>query len=209
MVKIVLYFIIVLIIASSLGIPMSSLIAVFSVAGIAVSLAVQGTLSNFAGGIMIMVSKPFGPGNYVEAAGVAGTIKEIGIVYTKLTTPDNKLILIPNSEISSGKIVNYSSESTRRIDNRFSASYDDSPEAVKKAILDALSSVEGILSEPAPFVNIAEYRDSSIAYAVQVWVENSNYAAVNSALLEEIKRQFDKHGIHMTYNHLNVHINKS
>jgi len=207
-VKILLYFVAVIIVADSLGIPITSLIAVLSVAGLALSLAIQGVLSNIAGGIMVLSSKPFGVGDYIEAGGVGGTVKEIGLAYTKLATADNKLIYIPNSDISASQIVNYSANDARRIEIKIGASYDDSIEDVKKALNQVIANNE-VLEEPAkPFVNVSAYQDSYIEYVVRVWVENAKYWDVYFKMLEDIKASFDKNNITMTYNHLNVHMMK-
>jgi len=207
-VKILLYFVAVIIVADSLGIPITSLIAVLSVAGLALSLAIQGVLSNIAGGIMVLSSKPFGVGDYIEAGGVGGTVKEIGLAYTKLATADNKLIYIPNSDISASQIVNYSANDARRIEIKIGASYDDSIEDVKKALNEVIANND-VLEEPAkPFVNVSAYQDSYIEYVVRVWVENAKYWDVHFKMLEDIKASFDKNKITMTYNHLNVHMMK-
>lgn len=207
-VKILLYFVAVIIVADSLGIPITSLIAVLSVAGLALSLAIQGVLSNIAGGIMVLSSKPFGVGDYIEAGGVGGTVKEIGLAYTKLATADNKLIYIPNSDISASQIVNYSANDARRIEIKIGASYDDSIEDVKKALNEVIANND-VLEEPAkPFVNVSSYEDSYIEYVVRVWVENAKYWDVHFKMLEDIKASFDKNNITMTYNHLNVHMMK-
>lgn len=207
-VKILLYFVAVIIVADSLGIPITSLIAVLSVAGLALSLAIQGVLSNIAGGIMVLSSKPFGVGDYIEAGGVGGTVKEIGLAYTKLATADNKLIYIPNSDISASQIVNYSANDARRIEIKIGASYDDSIEDVKKALNEVIANND-VLQEPAkPFVNVSAYQDSYIEYVVRVWVENAKYWDVHFKMLEDIKASFDKNKITMTYNHLNVHMMK-
>jgi len=207
-VKILLYFVAVIIVADSLGIPITSLIAVLSVAGLALSLAIQGVLSNIAGGIMVLSSKPFGVGDYIEAGGVGGTVKEIGLAYTKLATADNKLIYVPNSDISASQIVNYSANDARRIEIKIGASYDDSIEDVKKALNEVIANND-VLEEPAkPFVNVSAYQDSYIEYVVRVWVENAKYWDVHFKMLEDIKASFDKNKITMTYNHLNVHMMK-
>lgn len=203
---VLLYILTGLIVADSLGIPISSLIAVFSVLGLAVSLAVQNTLSNLAGGLMILVSKPFVADHYVEAGGVGGTVKEIGLIYTKVATPDNKVIYIPNSDISSARIINYSAEENRRIDVAYTASYDAPLENVKKAVFEAVAAIPEILPDPEPVVVVTNYGDSAIEYTVRVWVKNADYWPVKFALNEAVKAAFDKEGVEMTYPHLNVHL---
>ncbi len=205
-VKLLLYFVALLIVADSLGIPVTSLIAMLSVIGLAVSLAVQGALTNLAGGVLLLTTKPFAVGDYVEAGGVGGTVGEIGLFYTQLITPDNKVIYTPNGEISSGKIQNYNANPTRRVELTVSASYDDPTSLVKKAIFSAIEADPRILKEPAPFVNILSYGDSAISYIVRVWTSSANCWDVQFSLTEAIRDAFESHGVTMTYNHLNVHL---
>lgn len=205
-VKLLLYFVALLIVADSLGIPVTSLIAMLSVVGLAVSLAVQGALTNLAGGVLLLTTKPFAVGDYVEAGGVGGTVGEIGLFYTQLITPDNKVIYTPNGEISSGKIQNYNANPTRRVELTVSASYDDPTALVKKAIFSAIEEDARILKEPAPFVSITAYGDSAISYIVRVWTSSANCWDVQFSLTEAIRDAFERHGVTMTYNHLNVHL---
>lgn len=204
--KAILIFLTVLIVAGSLGIPVTSLIAVLSVAGLAVSLAIQNTLSNVAGGIQILASHPFEVGDYIEAGSTSGTVAEIGIIYTKLRSPDNKLIQIPNREIAEEKIVNFSAESNRRVDLKFTTSYDAPAETVKGAIRRVIDAHEKILREPEPFVRVSGYGDSSIEYTVRVWCANGDYWEVYFDLMEQVKSAFDEAGVEMTYPHLNIHM---
>ncbi|MCR4616374.1 MAG: mechanosensitive ion channel family protein [Clostridiales bacterium] len=206
--KILLYALAIIISADSLGIPITSLVAVFSVAGLAVSLAVQGTLSNLASGITILISKPFKVNDYIEVADVSGFVNEIGLIYTKLLTIDNKVVFLPNSEISATKIVNYTSQTSRRIDMTVTASYNCGIDDVKAAIREAISDVPEFLSNPEPFVNVWSYGESSIEYMIRAWVKTADYWPAYFALLENIKHSFDRNGIEMTYNHLNVHFDK-
>lgn len=202
------WIIILLIVCDTLGINVSSLLALFSVVGLAFSLALQDSLSNLASGIMLLAGHPFKIGDYVEAGGQEGTVQSIGVIYTQLTTPDNKRIHVPNSAISSGKIVNYTSEPNRRVDITVSASYDDSTEKVKAAIRDAIAANDKILRDPAPAILLTDYGDSAITYTVRVWVKSADYWPVNGALRERIRDSFDRHGVTMTYNHLNIHMMK-
>ncbi len=208
-IKVLLMFILLLIIMGSLDIEVTSLVAVLSVAGLAVSLSIQNTLSNVASGLQLMSIKPFNTGDYVETAGVSGTIIEIGVFYTKMTTVDNKLVQIPNSEIASSKIINYSAEPNRRVDLLISASYEAPIQKVRAAVMSVIENHEKTLSDPAPQVRVNRYGDSAIEYVVRVWCENADYLAVYFDLLEEIKDAFDREGIEMTYNHLNVHIKEN
>lgn len=205
-IKVVLILISVLIVAGALGIPTASLLAVLSVVGLAVSLAVQNLLSNVAGGLQILSAKPYHVGEYIEAGGVSGTVIEIGVVYTKMKTVDNKLIFIPNSEISSEKIINYTSQENRRVDLSIAVSYDAPVELVKKTIEKMIAEHPKTLFTPEPLVRVNAYQDSSIEYVARVWCANDDYWDVRFDLLEQIKADFDAVGIKMTYNHLNVHI---
>ncbi|MCJ7855837.1 mechanosensitive ion channel [Lachnospiraceae bacterium NSJ-143] len=207
-IKVLLYFLAVIIVAQSFGINATSLIALFSVAGLAVSLAIQGSLSNIASGIVMLLTKPFLAGDYIEAGGIGGTVKEIGFIHTKIITVDNKVIYIPNSEISSGKITNYSAEALRRVDLNFEASYESETETVKRAILNAVNDCGIFLNEPEVFVSVSQYKDSSIQYVVRAWIKNSDYWTGYYMLIENVKKEFDANDIVMTYNHLNVHMIK-
>ncbi|MPM79946.1 Small-conductance mechanosensitive channel [bioreactor metagenome] len=206
MIRIVLWFLTILIVAGSLGIDATSLIAILSVAGLAVSLAIQGTLSNLAGGIMLLTSKPFKVGEFIEAGGVSGTVMDIGLVYTRISTADNKIIFVPNSDISGAKIINYSTEGRRRVDLPVSASYDAPVDKVKQSILKVIGAHPKTLYTPEPQVRVNAYGDSSIEYTVRVWCDTKDYWEVYYDLLEQIKKAVDQDGIEMTYNHLNVHI---
>ncbi|MCI2106397.1 MAG: mechanosensitive ion channel family protein [Intestinimonas sp.] len=206
--RILLWFITILIVASSLGIDATSLIAVLSVVGLAVSLAVQNILANLAGGIMVLISKPFKVGDFVEAGGISGTVADVGMVYTKIRTIDNKIIFVPNGQISGEKISNYTDQERRRVDLIFSASYDAPVEQVKAAILETVRKHPMVLHEPEPFVRVSAYQDSAIDYALRAWCATGDYWDVYYDMLEQVKASFDQHGIEMTYNHLNVHMMK-
>lgn len=205
-IKVVLLFLTVLIVAASLGIDVTSLIAVLSVFGLAVSLAVQNSLSNVAGGIQILGSKPFVVGDFVEAGGVSGTVVEIGIFYTKLNTGDNKLIQVPNSQISAEKIINYTAEEQRRVDLKFTTSYDAPVETVKQAVQGVIGAHPLVMFTPEPFVRVSAYGDSSIEYTVRAWCATGDYWTVYFDLMEQVKAAFDQAGVEMTYPHLNVHM---
>lgn len=205
-VKIVLWVIAVLIAAQSLGIPITSLVAALSVAGVALSLALQGLLSNLFSGITILMTRPIAVSDFVELGGQCGTVKEIGLFYTKIATVDNKIIFVPNGDITSGKIINYSAEELRRVDLTVSASYDCATNDVREAILDAAAMDEKILADPAPFAAISSYGSSCIEYTVRVWCASADYWDVYFALTENIRECFVKHGVEMSYDHMNVHI---
>jgi len=207
-VKFVLNFIIFMIVASALGIQVTSLVALLSIAGLAISLSVQGLLSNILSGLMLLSIKPFKVGDYVEAGGIGGTVKEIGFVYTKMLTIENSMIYIPNSDVSSGKIQNYSSEEKRRFNLRFTASYDSAPEKVRKVLLEYIASHPLIDKDPAPFVAVSDYKESSIEYVVRAWTDNSVFWDVNWDIYNGLDDVFKKNGLVMTYPHLNLHIKK-
>jgi small conductance mechanosensitive channel len=209
MLGVLLWVVIIMIVAEHMGISMTSLLAVLSVAGLAVSLAVQGVLSNLAGGFTVLSTKPFVVGDYVEAGGVSGTVKEVGLVHTKLSTVDNKVISVPNSQISSEKIINYSAMPTRRVDLVFSASYDAPIEKVEQVLMDVVTNHEKVLNEPAaPFVRVSKYGSSAIDYTVRVWCASADYWTVYFDVLKAVDGAFKANNIEMTYDHLNVHICK-
>ena len=204
--RVFLWIITICLVLGYIGIPMTSLIAVLSVLGLAITLAVQGSLSNLAGGIQVLVSKPFKADDYIEVGSVGGTVAEVGLVYTKLRTIDNKIISIPNGQISGEKIVNYSTEEKRRVDLTFNTSYDDAPERVTACIRDVIGAHPKAFFTPEPFVRVSAYQASSVEYTVRVWCATEDYWALYFDLLEQVKAAFDRAGIEMTYNHLNVHI---
>lgn len=204
--RIFLWFLLALMLADTLGVEVTSIIAMLSVVGLAVSLALQNTLGNLAGGLVLLVAKPFVVGDYVEADSVNGTIAAIDLAYTTFVTPDNKKIFVPNSQLSATKIINYNTLGRRRMDMKFTASYDAPTAQVRAAIEEVLAAVPGILDDPAPVVYVSEYQASSIEYLARLWTESGDYWDVYYALLEGVRESFDRHGVEMTYDHLNVHI---
>ncbi len=205
--KTVLYVLLGLIVASAVGIDVTGIVALASVATLAISLSLQNMLANVIGGFTLLYTHPFGASDYVEIAGQAGTVKEVGIAYTKLVTPDNRLVSIPNSAVVSAQIVNFSVTGTRRVDIAVSASYNDAPQKVIDALLEAAKH-EKVLADPAPFAALTSYGDSAISYTLRVWTKTEDYWEVNFAVLTKIKEIFDRQGIEMTYPHLNVHLDK-
>lgn len=203
--RIVMWVLISVITASALGIDTTSMVALLSVASLAISLSVQGALSNVAGGITLLSTHPFKVGDFVEMGGVSGTVREIGMTYTTLTTADQKEIFVPNSEVSSTKITNYTMVGTRRVDLNFTASYDDAVETVKAALRKA-ADLPQVLEDPVPFVAVSSYGDSAIEYVVRVWTSSDDYWDVYYQIIENVKVCFDEAGITMTYPHLNVHV---
>lgn len=205
-VKIILWILTGIIVAGALGIPTTSLVALISIAGLALSLSVQNILSNLFSGLTLLVSKPFKSGDYVEVGGRNGIIKSVGLFYTQLNTLDNVSINIPNSDVTGTTVINYSREPLRRVDRVFSAAYESSTENVKAAVFEAISRDEKILRDPAPFVRLSEYKDSCIEYTVRVWCKCADYWDVFFNLNENVRDCFAEKGVEMTYNHMNVHI---
>ena len=204
--KAAMLFIAVILTLGCLGIQVTSLVAVLSVAGLAFSLALQNFLSNVAGGMQLLASQPFKVGDYVEAGGCSGTVHEIGMFYTKFISPDNKLIQLPNSTIVSANIINYSSQDTRRVELKLTASYDAPPELVRDVLTRLVGEHSLTLVTPEPMIRINGYGDNAIEYIVRAWCANEDYWTVYYDLLEGVKPAFDRAGIEMTYPHVNVHM---
>lgn len=204
--RVVLWLMTLCIVLDYMGVPMTSLVALLGVLGLAVSLAIQGTLSNLAGGIQVLVSKPFKAGDYVEAGGVSGTVREVGLAYTKLATVDNKVISVPNGQISGEKIINYSTAEKRRVDLVFGVSYDSDSQQVLTCIKSVVGAHPKALFTPEPFVRISGLKDSCIEYTLRVWCATEDYWDLYFDLLEQVKASFDQHGIEIPYNQLDVRI---
>lgn len=191
-----------------LGFELSVFSAAIASAGVTIGLALQGGLSNIAGGVMVVAFKPFELGDFVESEGVNGTVTDIGIFYTTLTTPDNKKVVVPNGKISNAVVTNYSANDTRRIDFDFSISYNADIDSAKKILMACAKAEERIFSDPEPRVMIISHGDSAIGIRLRVWVKNSEYWDVNFAILEQVKKMFDQFGIEIPYQQLDVHIAK-
>ena len=204
--KIAMEFLTILIVAGSLGFDVTALLAVFSLLGLALSLSVQNSLTNLMSGIVILFTKPFVVGEYVETGDVIGTVREIGLFYTQLTTLDNKVIFIPNSELSSSKIINYTREPNRRVDLVFGAGYDYPTEKVLAALRKMLQTLPGALQDPAPTAHVENYAASNIEYKVRVWCRHEDYWQVFYAVKEAVPGAFAEAGIEMSYEHVNVHM---
>lgn len=204
--KTLLLFIVIILIMGHLNIPVTSLVAVLSVAGLAFSLALQNFLSNIAGGLQLLATKPFKPGDYVEAGGCAGVVVETGLAYTTLTTPDNKLVQLPNSAIVAASITNHTCQPTRRIDVKVSASYDAPTQKVLAVLNQLVKDSPLLLSDPEPMIHVNSYGDNAIEYVILVWCAGTDYWAAYFALLDSIKPAFDAAEVEMTYPHLNVHM---
>jgi small conductance mechanosensitive channel len=204
--RLVMHFIIFMVVAGALGIQVTSLVAILSVAGLAISLSIQNLLSNVLSGLMLLSIKPFKVGDYIEVGGVGGTVKEIGFVHTKMLTIENIMIYIPNSDVSSSKITNYSTQDKRRFNLKINVSYDCPPEKVRKVLLDYISAHPKIDRDPAPFVAVSDYKENCIEYVVRAWADNSIFWDVYWDLYNGLDDLFKKNGIAFTYPNLNVHI---
>lgn len=202
--KLVLIFLAVLLVAGTLGVDTSSLLAVLSVAGLAVSLALQNVLSNMASAVIILTTKPFQTGHFIALDGVSGTVRKVGAFCTDITTLDNQIVHIPNSQITGTKITNYTDIPSRRLVYQVSVSYDAPVETVKQALLRAAQHPLS-LAEPAPLARVSGYGSSAIEYVLYVWIHPKDYMAVYYDVMEAIKAEFDRSGVEMTYPHLNVH----
>lgn len=198
-ISVVLWAIAVVIIAETLGIPTASLVALLSVAGLALSLSIQGIMSNLFSGATILATKPFVGGDFVEIGGVSGTIEAIGLFHTQILTVDNRRIFIPNSDITAAKIINYSEEPLRRVDLTFSAAYDCPTASVKNALFAAAKAVPEVLDEPAAEVYLTAYKDSNIDYALRAWVKSADYWPAYYALNETVREKFDEYGVYPSY----------
>ncbi|MCI8806827.1 MAG: mechanosensitive ion channel family protein [Oscillospiraceae bacterium] len=201
-----LWFITAIIVLECLGIKVTSLVAVLSVVGLAFSLALQNFLSNVAGGMQLLASHPFAVGDYVDAGGCSGTVVEIGMFYTKLATPDNKLVQLPNSAIVSANIINFSAQPHRRVELTVSASYDAPTDQVIALLAKMAADHPLVLDDPEPAVHVNGYGDNAIDYIMRVWCANTDYWTVYFELMDGLKPLFDRAGVEMTYPHLNVHM---
>ena len=204
--RIVLYLVVILTVANYIGIPVTSFVALLGLAGLAVSLALQGVLSNVAGGFIILLSHPFEVGNFVEHDGITGTVREIRMMHTRLETPDGKMVYVPNSSLSGARVINYSETGARRVEISVTASYDNSPAQVREAVLDAVTRTKGALQDPAPLVVVDHYGESDIAYTILVWAKSDDFIFVKWGLTEDLYRSFAEHGVEFSYPHMNVHM---
>jgi len=193
----------------ALGIQTTSFIAIFGAAGLAIGLALQGSLSNFAAGVLIVLFRPYKVGNYIEGAGISGTVEQVQILTTILLTPDNKEIIVPNSQIMSSIITNYSANDTRRVDMVVGVSYDDDIDKVRRTIEELVAADDRILDEPACTIAVSALADSSVNFVVRPWVKSENYWGVMFELTEAIKKRFDKEGISFPFPQQDVHLYKA
>lgn len=206
-VQVVAYLLLGLIVASHLGIDVSGIVALASVLSLAVSLSVQDLLTNTISGITLLYTKPFTSGDFVEIAGQSGTVKEIGLTYTTLNTPDNKVVSIPNGSVTSAQIVNYTVTGKRRVEFTICVSYEAAPAAVIAALKKA-AQVPTALEDPAPFAALRNYSEGTVEYILHVWSSTENYWPTLFAVNENIKAVFEAEGVKMSFPHMNVHLDK-
>ena len=208
LVRISLMVVVVIAAIGALGIQTTSFIAIFGAAGLAVGLALQGSLSNFASGVLIVLFRPYRVGDFVEAAGIAGSVEQVQILTTILKTGDNKQIIVPNSQIMDSIITNYSANPTRRVDMVVGVSYDDDLDKVRKTIEDLIAAEDRILADPAPTIAVSALADSSVNFVVRPWVNSADYWGVMFDMTEAIKKRFDKEGISFPFPQQDVHLYK-
>jgi small conductance mechanosensitive channel len=193
---------------STLGVQTTSFVAVIGAAGLAIGFALQGSLANFASGVMLIMFRPFKAGDFVEAGGTSGAVEAIHIFNTVLKTPDNKNVIIPNSKVTGDNIVNYSAKDERRVDLVFGIGYDDDIRKAKKTLEQILADHERVLKDPAPTVAVSELADSSVNFVVRPWVKTEDYWSVYFDLTEKVKLTFDEQGISIPYPQTDVHLHK-
>ncbi|MBM7563039.1 mechanosensitive ion channel family protein [Fusibacter tunisiensis] len=184
------------------GVPMATFVTILGAAGLAIGLALQGSLSNLAGGVLIIALRPFKVGDYIDGAGFSGTVTEIGLFYTKMKTVDNRAIVIPNSSISGDSIVNYGFYSTRRLDLDFGVDYGSNIEHVKNTILEVINAHPLVIKDPEPFVRLGTHADSALIFKTRVWVSTADYWTLNFDLQEQVKEALDSNGIDIPYPHM-------
>ena len=196
-------------ILSMLGVAMTSFIAVLGAAGLAVGLALSGTLQNFAGGVLILILRPFRKGDFVDAQGYTGTVSEIQIFHTVLKTPDNKTVILPNGPLSTGSLVNFSVEETRRVDLTVGIGYGDDADHAKKVIMGMVTSDDRVLTDPEPFIAVSELADSSVNFTVRLWVKKDDYFPVFFDMQERVYKIFPKENLNIPFPQMDVHVHNN
>ena len=201
---------IILIISSAgiAGFPTTTLITVLGAASVAIGFALKDSLSNLAGGLIILAFRPYRVGDYIEFNGVSGGLKEIGLMFSVVNTIDNKRVTIPNGEFVTAKVTNYSTEEMRRIEITVRAPYNESSDKIKHVLMDVVMKNESILVEPAPFCGILEFGENAVVYTIRAWTKNSEYLDTYFELMEDIKKRFDEEGTKIPFNQLDVHVSK-
>nr|WP_179952561.1 mechanosensitive ion channel domain-containing protein [Ningiella ruwaisensis] len=205
----ILTLIVIIVALSQLGVDTTSLVAIIGAAGLAIGLSLQGSLSNFAAGVMLLVFKPFKSGDFVDAGGSMGVVDNIGIFTTSMRSIDNKRIIIPNGKIYSDSITNFSAMETRRVDMKFGVSYEDDIKKVKQVLTDMIEKDERVLSDPAPQIAVAELGESSVNFVVRPWVKASDYWPLLFDFTEAVKIRFDEEGISIPYPQMDIHMHKT
>ena len=206
LIKAVLYIIVVLTAANVMGIPLTSFVTLLGSAGVAVSLAMQGALSNLVGGLTLLLLKPFVAGDYVKIGDTEGTVQSVGTFFTEFTTADNRHVSLPNSSLTNTAIVNFSREGTRRLDVVFGVSYDADIDHTINTLREAVSMTGGILEQPEPVIKLTECGDSSLSFMIRVWCKSDDYWDVNWGLIEHGKRLLDREKIEIPYPQMDVHM---
>jgi small conductance mechanosensitive channel len=206
MAYIVLMIFVVLAALSQLGIQTTSFIAILGAAGLAIGLALQGSLSNFAAGFLMIIFRPIRVGDFIEGAGTAGTVEEIAIFTTTLVTPDNKTVIIPNSSLTGDNILNWTLKGTRRVDMVMGIGYDDDIDKARQIMKDVMAEDDRIMKDPAPQIAVVELADSSVNFVVRPWAKASDYWGVYMTTTEKIKKAFDANGISIPYPQRDVHV---
>lgn len=205
-VKVGLKVLVVIALIGYVGIDTSAITALIASLGVGVGLAINGTLSNFAGGVLILITRPFKDDDYIQACGYEGTVEDIRICHTRLRTTDNKVVYLPNGKLSTSEVVNFSEKDLRRVDLKFSVSYSDDFEKAKAIIADVCAQNELILKDPEPSIRVSAQSASSIDISAKVWCKNADYWTVNFDMLENVKKAFDENGITIPFNQLDVHV---
>ncbi|MBQ2999631.1 MAG: mechanosensitive ion channel [Clostridia bacterium] len=206
LVKAALYIILAVTVVAILGVPMASMVALIASAGVAIGLALQGSLSNLAGGIMLLIFRPFKLDDFIDASGISGTVVDIGIFYTTIRTPDNKSVTIPNGSLMNDKVTNFSVHDTRRVDFTFNAAYGSDVDKINALLLEEAAKHEMVLKDPAPFARLSQQNEHSLTFTLRVWTESANYWTVNFDLLEAINARFAAEGIEIPFNQIDVHV---
>ena len=204
--NIALKILLVVIVMDYIGLKTTGIAALIGSAGLAIGLSLQGSLANFAGGVIILLMRPFNVGDIVECAAGSGTIEKIGIFYTYMLTSDNKQILIPNGTLANGNLINYTVKETRRVDLNFTVGYEQDIRKVKQAIMEVIATEELILEEPTPFVAVNSHGDNAVGFVVKVWTKTEDYWTVYYNLLEKVKIKFDEENISIPYPQMDVHV---
>ena len=204
--KAILYIMLFITLVAIMGVPMASFVTVIASAGAAIALALQGSLSNFAAGILILIFRPVKNGEYVEIEEDSGTVIDVGIFYTTLKTPDNKHIIIPNSIITSTSTINYSREAQRRLDINFNIAYGTDIEKVKKVLYDVVASNNMVKNDPAPQINMTEHKDSGTNFSIKLWCDSGDYWTVKFDIVERATKALEENGITIPFNQIDVHI---